>query len=874
MKHAFLFLLSTCLYVSLSAQTESRKSYETNRIHGEPPRIDGFLSETVWEQVEWGGGDFVQVSPDAGAEPSVQTEFKILYDAKNLYIALKNYDPEPGKIARRMSRRDGFDGDYVEVNIDSYFDRRTAFSFISSVSGVKSDEFLSNNGNSRNTTWDPIWYLQTTINEEGWIAEIQIPLSQLRFADKSDHTWGLQITRRFFRNQERSTWQYIAPDAGGWVHLFGELHGIKGIKSQKQLEIQPYIVAKTESFQKETGNPFVTGKSSDFVYGLDAKVGITSDITLDLTFNPDFGQVEADPSQVNLSAFQAYFREQRPFFVEGNNVLNFPVVDFWNTNLFYSRRIGRSPQGSVDPDNDNDDGVSEFVKSDNNTSILGAAKLTGKNKKGFSWGVLESVTGRETAEVDSLGSSRHVGIEPQTNYLVTSAQQEINKGKTVIGGMFTATNRNIEDENLTWLRDDAYSGGLDVTHTWKERTYYINAKALVSHVEGTTEAITHTQESSERYFQRPDNDHAVVDTTLTSLTGSGGTVSYGKQSGKLVYDIGYAWLSPKLELNDIGFMPQTDLMSQWVWMQYRVLNPTRTFRSQRYDVSHSFGWDFDGRLTSENYNMDTRFQFNNFWSISNGMSYNSRSISNADLRGGPALRYPGNFGFWMWASTDGRKKLQFAVGPNGRWGFNDNLLYKGIDLQLNYRPLNALSISLSPSLSSRKNTMQYVNTAAIENEERYIVAEIDQLTARLALRMTYMIKPNLSLQYWGQPFGTYGEYTDFKYIDDADASEYKNRFKPLPNESLTLNDGSYAVDENKDGSPDYSFDNPDFNVGQFRSNMVLRWEYVPSSTVYLVWSQDMNGSFDNQAPGLVNDFNFSEKAHNVFLMKLTHRFSL
>jgi hypothetical protein len=217
--------------------------------------------------VEWGGGDFVQVSPSAGADPSVQTKFKILYDAKNLYIALMNYDPEPGKIARRMSRRDGFDGDYVEVNIDSYHDKRTAFSFISSVSGVKSDEFLSNNGNSRNTTWDPIWFLQTTINDEGWIAEIQIPLSQLRFADKSEHTWGLQITRRFFRNQERSTWQYIAPDAGGWVHLFGELKGIKGIKSQKQLEIQPYVVAKTEGFQREEGNPFATGRSSDIAYG-------------------------------------------------------------------------------------------------------------------------------------------------------------------------------------------------------------------------------------------------------------------------------------------------------------------------------------------------------------------------------------------------------------------------------------------------------------------------------------------------------------------------------------------------------------------------------------------------------------------------------
>ena len=256
---------------------------------------------------------------------SVQTKFKILYDDKNLYILFKNFDPEPDKIVSRMSRRDGFEGDLVEVNIDSYNDKRTAFSFSASVSGVKGDEYASNDGGNWDANWDPIWYLQTTIDAEGWIAEMRIPLSQLRFADKPEHTWGLQIGRKFYRNQEQSNWQYIPPDATGWVHLFGELRGITGIKPQKQVEIQPYLVAKTEQFQKEEGNPFVTGKSSAASVGLDAKIGITSDITLDLTVNPDFGQVEADPSQVNLSAFRVFFQERRPFFIEGNNTLNFPA---------------------------------------------------------------------------------------------------------------------------------------------------------------------------------------------------------------------------------------------------------------------------------------------------------------------------------------------------------------------------------------------------------------------------------------------------------------------------------------------------------------------------------------------------------------------
>ncbi len=298
----------------------------------------------------WGGGGFRQRFPDAGAPASVQTYFKVLYDAKNLYILFKNLDPEPDKIVSRMSRRDGFEGDFVEVNIDSYADKRTAFSFTASVSGVKGDEYVSNNGENWDPSWEPIWYLKTSINSEGWIAEVRIPLSQLRFADKPEHVWGFQVTRNFFRNQEQSNWQFIPPTASGMVHRFPELHGVRGIRPQKQLEIQPYVVAKTETFQKEEGNPFATGKSSSVDFGLDAKIGITSDITLDLTVNPDFGQVEADPSRVNLTAFELFFQERRPFFIEGNNTLNFPISDYNSNNLFYSRRIGRVPHGEVEAD--------------------------------------------------------------------------------------------------------------------------------------------------------------------------------------------------------------------------------------------------------------------------------------------------------------------------------------------------------------------------------------------------------------------------------------------------------------------------------------------------------------------------------------------
>jgi Domain of unknown function (DUF5916)/Carbohydrate family 9 binding domain-like len=859
------------------AQADSIKSYTTAHVSGEPPKIDGYLNDPAWDQVPWGGGDFRQLNPDAGKPASVVTKFKILYDAKNLYIAFKNYDPEPSKIVSRMSRRDGFEGDWVEINIDSYFDKRTAFSFTSSVSGVKGDEYASNNGDDWDASWDPIWYLKTSIDAEGWVAEVRIPLSQLRFADKPELTWGFQITRRFFRNQERSIWQYIPPDAAGWVHLFGELRGIKGIKPQKQLEVQPYVVAQTERFQKEEGNPFATGSSSGIDAGLDAKIGLTSDVTLDLTVNPDFGQVEADPSRVNLTAFELFFQERRPFFIEGSNTLNFPITDFNSNNLFYSRRIGRRPQGEMDTDESGEDNVDEYVKTSKWTTILGAAKLTGKNKKGFSWGILETVTAPEKALIDSLGYRRKQTIEPLTNYFTGRVQQDINKGNTLVGAMFTATNRNITDSRLNWLHKEAYSGGVDMVHNWNERKYYFSAKTLFSHVRGSSNAMVTTQTSSERFFQRPDNDHARVDSTRKSLTGTGGTLVFGKKSGKLVFDVGYNWLSPQLELNDIGFLSQTDQMMQWVWMGYRILKPASIFRSQRYNVVQYTNWDFDLRNTSVGYNTDTYWEFKNFWQAGMGMTFESRNVSNADLRGGPAILYPGNFSCWFFINSDNRKKFQVSVNPYWTWGNNGYMQSDNVEFSLIYRPMNALNVSVSPNFSRNRNQMQYVATGSVAEENRYVVGEIDQTTASVSFRMTYMITPNLSLQYWGQPFGTTGRYFNFKNITQGRAEVYADRFASVPEANLTLNDDDeYEVDENTDGSAEYSFGKPDFNFGQFRSNAVIRWEYIPGSTLFLVWTQERNGGFYDQSGKLYEryTFDFPDKAHNIFLVKFTYRFVL
>ncbi|MEQ1587247.1 MAG: DUF5916 domain-containing protein [Cyclobacteriaceae bacterium] len=871
--------LLTLLFLLLcglaQGQTDSTKSYTTTRLSGTPPHIDGLIKDAAWDQVAWAGGDFRQMNPDKGKPATVQTKFKIIYDDKNLYVAFKCYDPEPDKIVKRMSRRDGFEGDMVEINIDSYYDKRTAFSFSASVSGVKGDEYVSNNGEDWDEGWDPIWYLKTSIDEEGWVAEMRIPLSQLRFANLPELTWGIQVMRIFFRNQERSQWQYIPPDAAGYVHLFGEMKGIKGILPQKQLEIQPYVVAKTERFQEEPGNPYITGESSSASVGLDAKVGITSDITLDLTVNPDFGQVEADPSQVNLTAFELFFQERRPFFLEGANTLNFPVSQMNNNNLFYSRRIGRQPQGWADTDPTGDDGVTEYVKPNTRTNILGAAKLTGKNKKGFSWGILESVTAKEYAEIDSLGSRSKQAIEPLTNYFVARAQQDINKGNTLLGGMFTATNRKIDDPQLQWLHQESYSAGADFLHHWKDRKYYLSTRALISHVKGSEEAISTTQLSSERYFQRPDNDHTEYNPTRRSLTGTGGQVIIGKKSGDLVSDLGVTWQSPELELNDIGFLSQTDNITQWFWMQYRKLEPKGITRSQRYNINQWQEYDFGMRNLNTGYNVNAHAEFKNFWRAGGGVTYQVRKASNADLRGGPTIHYPGQLYYWMYASTDPRKKLRLMINPElgiGRENYSQNA---SVDLDIIYKPINALNISLSPSFSYNNNQLQYVATGSVDDQARYVVAEIDQTTFRLVMRVTYMLTPNLSLQYYGQPFGTSGKYQTYKYVTDGDAAEYNQRYVALPNSWLTLNNNEYLVDENADGSVEYSFGQPDFNFGQFRSNMVVRWEYIPGSTVFFVWTQEKNGAFYNgETDHKSYEFSFDQKAHNIFLIKYTYRFVL
>lgn len=890
-----LVLLLFTLSVNAQDSTKVKKRiYTTKPLQGsEAPTINGLIDESSWDLVEW-SGNFIENEPDENTPPSQQTKFKILYDQKYLYIAYRCYDTEPDKIEKRLSRRDGFAGDWVEINLDSYHDKRTGFSFTITAAGVKGDEFISDNGNNWDGSWNPIWYTATNIDEEGWTAEVKIPLSQLKFGKSKEQIWGLQVNRRFFRKEERSVWQRIPQDAPGWVSEFGELHGLIDIEPQKQLEIQPFVVTQYDTFPAEDGNPFRDGDDFKLNGGLDAKIGITNDLTMDLTVNPDFGQVEADPAAIALDGFQIFFREQRPFFVENKNIFDYQFANGFD-NVFYSRRIGRSPQGSVGSSPVN----TEFVDRPNNTTILGAAKFSGKTKDGWSIGILESVTQREIAKIeDSDGNRREAIVEPLTNYFVGRAQKDFNDRNTYIGGIFTATNRNLGDilnidydnpdtdetleltglreNNLNFLRKAAYSGGLDFRHNWKDRKYFIEGNFVASHVEGSKEAIEATQNELTHLFQRVDADHVEVDPNRTSLTGTGGKLIGGKSGGgNWRYTAGVFWRSPELELNDIGFLRQADDIRQFANVRYLFLKPTKFYRRANLSFEQTSAFDFEGNFNRIQYEFNGFINYKNNWWTEVGAAHKPRIFTNTILRGGPRWRFSEeNFAFLFFGS-DSRKKFNFTMGYVNSGARQNNFTFHRYVLRMRYQPFNALSVSLNPEFERNPNKTQYVTEVDFNGTPRYITARIDQQTLSASIRLNYNINPNLTIQYYGQPFISRGTYTDFNYVNNPTASDLNERVTLYDNNQISFADGTYSIDEDG-GGVDYSFGDPDFAFVQFRSNLVLRWEYIPGSEIFLVWSQGITGSGnpgDHLFRSLDNQI-FGQQPENTFLIKATYRFVL
>ncbi|MGB5553274.1 MAG: DUF5916 domain-containing protein [Flavobacteriaceae bacterium] len=871
---SFLFYLTITFHSNAQDSTKTKvpkRSYIAMSIANEPPPIiEGIMDEKSWDLAEW-TGDFIELRPDENTPPTYQSKFKILYDAKNLYVGVRSYDPDPSKIEKRLSRRDGFAGDYVEIHIDSYNDKRSAFSFTTTAAGVKADEFISQNGDNFDESWNPIWYTATHIDEEGWTAEMKIPFSQLKFGNAKEQIWGLQMMRRIFIKEERSGWQRIPQDTPGWVSEFGILRGLFDIQPQKQLEIQPFVVNKLDTYPKEAGNPYRDGNDYYFNGGLDAKIGITNDLTLDLTVNPDFGQVDADPGAIALDGFQIFFEERRPFFVENKNIFDYQFADR-NDNVFYSRRIGRSPQGSANLN------PGEFADEPINTTILGAAKFSGKTKNGWSLGFLESVTGNMYAEIANNGQGRKDLVEPLTNYIVGRVQKDFNKRNSYIGGIFTATNRKLEP-SLEFLRTSAYTGGLDFRHNWKNRNYYVQGNWVTSHVTGSKEAILSTQNEITHLFQRVDADHVNIDPERTSLTGTGGRLEAGKAGGgNWRYNGGVNWKSPELELNDVGFLRQADDIRQFAEIKRLFLKPKGFYRQAQLGFELTSAYDFQGNYNRIQYEVNGFVNFKNNWSMEGSAAHKPRIFSNTVLRGGPRWRWSEENFFSVVLQSDLRKKFNFLIGYFNSQAKQNNFAFVGYFGELNYQPFDAFSLSLNTEYNLSPSRTQYVSEKDFNGTPRYITAGIDQKTLSTSIRFNYSINPNLSIQFYGQPFISKGIYSDFNFVNDPIAKDLNQRVTLYADNQISrpLNTGDYLIDENGDGTTDYQIGDPDFSFVQFRSNLVLRWEYIPGSEIFLVWSKGVDGladPMDSLGRSLDGQI-FDQKMNNTFLIKATYRFVL
>ncbi len=846
------------------------KTYTTQKLISTPPVIDGKFDDSCWKQVDW-AGNFVQFQPYEDSLPSQQTSFAILYDDNNLYVAIKASDTEPDKINKRLSRRDEDEGDWVGIVLDSYEDKLTGFSFCVTAAGAKIDAIFTND-NSQDPSWDPIWYVKTTSDAEGWNAEIRIPLSQLRFTKKNSYEWGLDIIRFVHRKSELSFWKPLHKSSSKVVSDFGILEGISNISPKKDIELFPFALGKLTYSEKEDGNPFATGKDKSYSAGLDGKISITNDFTLNMTVNPDFGQVEADPSQVNLSAFESFFPEKRPFFIEGRNIFNFRMTsgdgDGSSTGMFYSRRIGRTPH--FEPDlNEN-----EYARIPDNTNILGAFKLSGKTHKGTSIGILESFTQKENADISRNGVQRKYPVEPFTNYIVARVEQDIDKGNTEVGGIFTATNRDINNENFVSLPASAYTGGINMTHYWDNKNYFVTVKGIFSNIIGSTEAITDLQTSSVHNFQRPDASHLQVDSSRTRMIGHGGTLEFGKFGGGHLRALSWiTWSSPGLDFNDLGFMQQADNIQQVVWIGYNEWNPKHFYNSYEFGGDLYTLWNFAGLNAYKGIDFNGNLQFKNYYSVFMGVNAQGSSLSAYDLRGGPMLRIPGSINYNVGVNSDQRKKLQMSISLMNRWSKYDNSNISLIQYSLTYKPVNAVSVSLSPEFFTAQDNLQYVTTIDANGQDNYIMSRLISKQFSLAARINVGITPDMSIQYYGQPFFFSGDYSNFKVMTDPDATDYYDRFHEYSASELQYDSESatYQVDRDGNGT-DFSFDNPDFHFLQYRSNLVFRWEYNPGSTFFLVWSQGrtLDGPEGRFFLNSYTDELLKSQPRNDFLIKVSY----
>ena len=801
--------------------------------------IDGTPNEEAWGKAPI-IKDFVQRRPVEAGAPTYATEARVLFDAANLYIAVTATDPEPNKLVGLRTRRDDLSSsDWMSVYVDSYNDKRTAYEFGVNPAGVKYDRYWFNDGNS-DISWDAVWDVAVSKTATGWRAEFRIPFSQLRFNPSSTTTFGFAVSRIIQRNDEAATWPLIRRSAPGFVSQFGELTGLSFSKPLRKLELTPYALGQSTSKPVDKSNPLSKSPDPTATVGLDMKYAVAPGLTLTASANPDFGQVEADPAVVNLSGFETFFPEKRPFFVEGSGNFSFDLDcnDGACTGLFYSRRIGRSPHRFFSAPN------GSYATQPTNTTILGAAKLTGRVGK-FSVGALNAITSPEKATISTNGVRSSTPVEPGTSYSVVRAVREFSN-RSRLGFMATGTNRRLSDE-LKFFPANAFTGGVDFDWRFKGK-YSLSGYATGSTVRGSADAIAGIQRSTVHSYQRPDAESFTYDPARTSLSGNAGSVSVGKISGKYtMFNSWWGYKSPGFDPNDLGFLSRADEISQSNWFQIRSDTPNKWRRQININFNQWSGYNFDGdrRYSGGNINSHTTLTSN--WSMGGGLNVNGRGFADRLTRGGPGGYTNPQRSFWTYLNSDSRKRLTYYVNYSG---YTDQKGSHGKNFGpgVTWRPQSGVSISTSVNWDHSHSDSQWIANLADGAATRYVFGHLEQRTVGLTARINYTVTPRLTLQIYAQPFVAAGDYSNFKQLTNGRANRYEDRYAAY----------NYAS-------------NPDFNYRSFRSTNVLRWEYRPGSAIFVVWQQGREDFANDGAlryGGSLSDL-FATPATNVFLVKFS-----
>ena len=857
-----------------------------------PIEIDGHLDEPAWAEAQ-AATDFVQNRPSPGEPASEPTEARVLYDGSAVYVGMRMHDSHP--VTSSLGRRDvRTASDYASVVFDSYNDDRTAFQFEVNPDGVQRD-FLFYDDVREDGSWDAVWSVATSRDEDGWTAEFRIPLGQLRYAGtEGAQTWGLQFMREIFRTGERVAWSPILPDVDGFVSRFGALSDLRGLRAPRQLEVMPYVASSLTRAPGDDVDPFYAENDLDPRVGLDLKYGLTSNLTLTATVNPDFGQVEADPAQVNLGGFELFFQERRPFFVEGTDAFSMQPRRFFGMNrpnLLYTRRIGRTPQRTdFVPDAAHDavgDNGTVYTDAPQQSTILGAAKVSGRVGR-FSVGVLDAVTGPEYGQFRGLdGDGGLVAddrslVEPATNFSVARARGTF--GNTILGVLGTSVLRSTADGAIaSLLPSQATVLGVDVEQAVGDE-WIVNGQLAGSVVSGSAESIERLQRSFPRLYQRPDADHLDFDPTRTALAGLTGELNVLKASGEHWQgSVHGMFTSPGFDANELGFQSRADqygVGGVLVYQQNEAQGPFQRWNANLFTGSRwNFGGDHDVVFVGGNANGN----FRNFWGANvNGEVY-SRGTSDRLTRGGPLAASAAGFGLNVNGWSDDRKPVSGYIWS----GLNYDELgsrFNGFEAGIEARPSSSVTLSVGPELYLEYDPRQYVTSDDAPGldatfGQRYVFGAIEQTTLAMATRLNWTFSPTLSLQTYVRPFVSRGRYERFSQLTAPGQLELPAFGEGVGTiEPLYADGATPGVDEPEayrvtgpDGGVT-EFDNPNFTVRALQGNAVLRWEYRPGSALFFVWQQQRSGSasdgafqFDRDVSGL-----FRDPVTNVFLIKLSY----